>query len=136
SGATPQAGASIFAGQPFADIPDLADLEVKLQVPQVQMQGVRAGAEVQLYPLGTPGRRVTAKVTRVAATASPISRRSPVKYVSVTVPVPVEAVTRYGWMPGMRFGARIVLVDAKSVLAVPNLALRTHGGKVRVRVWK
>src|SRR5699024_9115253 len=134
SGQKPQVGATFYAGRPFADLPDLDHLEVVLQVPQVQAQGVHAGLAVELHPLGAPDQIVTSRVSWVAATASPTSRQSPVKYLALKVPLPPEAADTYGWMPGMRFGARIVLMDAASTLSVPNLALDTRGDGVRVHV--
>lgn len=134
SGQKPRVGAAIFAGRPFAELPDLADMQVLLQVPQVQAQGLRPGLPVQLHPLGAPEASVTAHVSWVAATASPVSRQSPVKYLAVKVPLPAGAAKDHGWMPGMLFHARIVLADADAVLSVPNLALDTHGDTVRVRV--
>lgn len=134
SGQKPQVGASFFAGRPFADLPDLDHLQVVLQVPQIQAQGIETGLAVELHPLGAPNQSVTSKISWVAAAASPISRKSPVKYLAVKVSLPAKAVTRYGWMPGMRFGARIILIDAKSTLSVPNLALDTRGDGVRVHV--
>jgi len=134
SGQKPHVGASFFAGRPFADLPDLNHLQVVLQVPQIQAQGIQPGLAVELHPLGAPNQGVTSKVSWVAAAASPISRQSPVKYLAVKVPLPAKAVTEYGWMPGMRFSARIILIDAKSTLSVPNLALDTHGDGVRVHI--
>lgn len=134
SGQKPRVGASFFAGRPFADLPDLDHLQVVLQVPQVQAQGLEPGLKVELHPLGAPNESVTSKVSWVAAAASPISRQSPVKYLAVKVPLPTKAVDKYGWMPGMRLAARIILIDAKSTLSVPNLALDTRGDGIRVHV--
>lgn len=133
-GQKPHVGESFFAGRPFASIPKLDQLQVVLQVPQIQALGIHPGLAVKLHPLGNPGKTVTSKVSWVAAAASPISRRSPVKYLAVKVPLPSSAVSRYHWLPGMRFSARIVLLDAHSTLSVPNMALETHGNGVRVRL--
>ncbi len=134
SGQKPHVGASFFAGRPFADLPDLDHLQVVLKVPQIQAQGIKPGLAVELHPLGAPNQRVTSKVSWVAAAASPISRKSPVKYLAVKVSLPAGAADKHGWMPGMRFAARIILIDAGSTLSVPNLALDTRGDGVRVHV--
>lgn len=134
SGQKPQIGASFFAGRTFAELPNLDQLQVVLQVPQVQAQGLHPGLEVKLHPLGAPKQLVTSKITWVAAAASPISRQNPVKYLAVKVSVPTRTEQHYGWVPGMRFGASIILLDATSVLSVPNLALDTRGDAIHVRV--
>lgn len=134
NGQKPQVGASFFAGRPFANLPDLNQLEVVLQVPQIESQGLRVGLLVKLHPLGAPAQTATSKVSWVAAAATPISRENPVKYLAIKVPVPSAAVGKYGWIPGMRFAGTIVLLDAKSTLSVPNLALDTRGQDVAVRV--
>lgn len=133
-GEKPQVGASYYAGRSFADLPDLDNLQIVLQVPQIQAQGIEPGLVVKLHPLGDPGQTVSSKVSWVAASASPISRRNPVKYLAIKVPLPASAVAKYDWMPGMRFSAQIVLIDAKSTLSVPNLALNTRGDDIRIRV--
>ncbi|MDO1529195.1 HlyD family efflux transporter periplasmic adaptor subunit [Fulvimonas sp. R45] len=136
SGQKPQVGASFYAGNPLAELPDLDHLEVELDVPQVEAQGIRPGMAVELHPLGAPLQAVRTTVSWVAAAAAPISRQSPVKYLAVKATVPTAEARRYGWLPGMQFAARIVLADVKSALSVPNIALDDHGQAVRVRLDK
>lgn len=143
SGQKPQVGASFYAGNALAELPDLDHLEVELDVPQVEAQGIRPGAVVELHPLGAPAQTVRTAVSWVAAAAAPISRESPVKYLAVKATVPTAGARRYGWLPGMQFAARIILADVKSALSVPNIALDDHGETVRVqldeggrRVWR
>lgn len=136
SGQKPQVGASFYAGNPLAELPDLDHLEVELDVPQVEAQGIRPGLAVELHPLGAPAQTVRTTVSWVAEAAAPISRQSPVKYLEVKATVPTAAARRHDWLPGMRFAARIILADAKSVLSVPNIALDDHGQSVRVRLEK
>lgn len=133
-GQKPQVGASFTAGRPFANLPDLAHMEVLLQVPQIESQGIQEGLKVKLHPLGNPRQTVVSKITWVAGAAAPISRENPVKYLAIKVSVPAEAETRFSWVPGMRFAGEIVLLHAKSALSVPNLALDTRGDGVTVRV--
>jgi hypothetical protein len=134
SGQKPQVGASFYAGNPLAELPDLDHLEVELDVPQVEAQGIHPGALVELHPLGAPTQTVRTTVSWVAAAAAPISRQSPVKYLAVKATVPTAGARKYGWLPGMQFAARIVLADVKSALSVPNIALDDHGESVRVQL--
>jgi hypothetical protein len=136
TGQKPQVGASFYAGSTLADLPDLDHLEVELQVPQVEAQGIHPGVTVELHPLGEPQQQARTTVSWVAAASSPISRQNPVKYLAIKAAVPMAEARKYGWLPGMQFAARIVLADAKSVLSVPNIALDDHGQSVRVRLEK
>ncbi|HEX5489101.1 MAG TPA: HlyD family efflux transporter periplasmic adaptor subunit [Rhodanobacteraceae bacterium] len=128
SGNTPHIGSTMWAGNSFASLPDPASLEVELWVPGLEAQGIAAGDTVELHPLGDPSQTATTKLSWVASTAQPRSRESPVKFVSMKAPIPVQAARRYGWTPGQRFAARVVLLDAKHTLSVPNLALASDNG--------
>ncbi|HET6631928.1 MAG TPA: HlyD family efflux transporter periplasmic adaptor subunit [Rhodanobacteraceae bacterium] len=134
SGQKPQVGANLFAGRPFANLPDLASMEVTLAVPQVQAHGLHTGLAVELHPLGAPEQSIQSTISWVAAAAAPRSRESPVKYLSVKASVPAAAIQRYGWVPAQRFVGRIVLLDAKAALSVPNLAIDSHGSEASVQV--
>ena len=129
----PQIGSSLYAGNDFASLPDLNALEVEVYVPQIEAQGIRVGDKVELYRWGLPAQRVDAKVSWVADVAEPRSRNNPVKYLAVKAVVPVSTAHRYGWMPGMRLNADIVLLDVIGY-SVPNLALNQDGGTATVQI--
>lgn len=135
SGQKPHVGSNLYAGRPFGSLPDLASMQVRLAVPQVQAHGIQVGDRVELSPLGEPGQSVVSKVSWVAAAAQPLSRSSPVKYLMVKVPVPAAATKKYAWVPGQRFAGKIVLLDAKSTLSVPNFAVASgeDGSIINVR---
>jgi hypothetical protein len=132
SGTKPAVGASMWAGNTFGSLPDTHAMEVQIAVPQVQAQGIKVGDAVEMHPLGLPGQSVTAKLSWVAEAAAPRSRQSPVKYLLMKAPVPAQAIARYGWVPGQHFSARVILLDARQALSVPNLAIDSHGDKATV----
>ncbi|HEY3520069.1 MAG TPA: HlyD family efflux transporter periplasmic adaptor subunit [Rhodanobacteraceae bacterium] len=134
SGVKPSVGGTMWGGQNFASIPDTSSMEVELQVPELQAQGIAAGDAVVLHPAGAPDQQVSATLSWVADAALPKSRESPVKYISMKAGVPAAAALRYGWTPGQHFVARVILLDAKSALSVPNLAIAngTSGPFVRL----
>lgn len=134
SGNTPHIGSTMWAGNPFASLPDPASLEVELWVPGLQAQGIAAGDTVELHPLGDPSQTATTKLLWVASTAQPRSRESPVKFVSMKAPIPAQAARHHGWTPGQRFAARVVLLDAKHALSVPNLAIASDNGQPVVQL--
>lgn len=135
SGQQPHVGSNLFAGQPFGSLPDLANMQIQLAVPQVEAQGIKVGDRVELHPLGETTQTVTSKISWVAAAAQTRSRVSPVKYLMVKVSVPAAATKKYGWVPGQHFAGKIILLDAKSTLSVPNLAVTSteDGATIDVR---
>lgn len=134
SGEKPRIGSTMWAGNNFGSLPDTASMEVRLSVPQIQAQGIKVGDAVELHPLGAPTEKVKSKLSWVAAAAQPKSRQSPVKYLQMKALVPAAAVQRYGWVPGQRFVGRVILLNAKAALSVPNLAIDSHGDGATVDV--
>ena len=56
------------------------------------------------------------------------------KYLSMKATVPVEAIRRYGLVPGQQMQARIVLLRDDQALSVANVALRGENGRTYVQV--
>jgi HlyD family secretion protein len=134
SGEKPRVGQSMWAGNNFASLPDIANMEAEIALPQAEAQGIKEGLEVELTPLGVPEQKATSKVSWVAAAAALRGRDSPVKYLTMKVPIPVDAVTRFHWLPGQRFTARIVLLRSDNALTVPNIALENNGDTSTIAV--
>ena len=130
----PRIGATMWAGNEFGRLPDTAALEVVLSLPQLEAQGLKAGAAVELAPAGRPEQRIVASLSWVASAAQVASRDSPVKFVSMKAPVPREAVERHGWVPGQGFRARVFLARAEDGLTVPNVAVVAARGETFVDV--
>jgi hypothetical protein len=135
SGVKPSIGSAMWGGQNFGSIPDTSSMEVELQVPEQQAQGIAVGDKVALHPAGAPDQEVSSTLYWVADAALPKSRESPVKYISMKARVPAAAAVRYGWAPGQHFVGRVILLDAPSALSVPNLAIVSgpRGALVRLR---
>jgi HlyD family secretion protein len=123
----PRVGASLWAGNAFASLPDTSAFEAELSLPQAESTGIKEGLVVELAALGAPEQKVTSKLSWVAAAAQVKGRESPVKYLSMKAPVPADATEKYHWAPGQRFRARIVLLDTKEALTVANVALKNDG---------
>jgi hypothetical protein len=134
TGEKPKLGASLWAGNEFATLPDPASLEVELALPQLEAQGAVAGAEAELYPVGRPDQAVRTKLAWVAGAAAVRNRQSPVKYVMMKAPVPPDAASRHGWVPGQAFRARIYVQRREQGLSVPNVAVVSDDGKTWVDV--
>ncbi|WP_181444154.1 hypothetical protein [Pseudoxanthomonas sp. z9] len=134
SGDKPMVGANLRAGFEFGNLPDTGAMEVEIDLPQIEAQGVQVGDTVVLNPLGRPDQRIESKLSWVASAAKVRNRESPVKYLSMRAPVPTTAVERYRLLPGQRFDATVVLLDAKDAMAVPNVAIEQRDGRHWVRL--
>lgn len=134
SGEKPTVGSTLRAGFEFGVLPDTGHMEVELALPQLQAQGIRVGNAVELHPPGHPEQKVVTELSWIASAAKALSRRSPVKHVSMKAPVPADAVARFGWVPGQTLEARVVLLRAEEALTVPNVAVRSEAGKHFVQV--
>jgi len=134
SGEKPKTGSTQWAGEELASLPDASSLEVEASLPQLAAQGLTAGLSVELHPVGRPDQRVESRLEWVASAAQQRGRRNPIKFVSMKAPVPADAATRHGWVPGQAFEMRIVVHRADAGLTVPNVALKSDGGVQQVFV--
>lgn len=134
SGDKPAVGTSMYAGTEYGSLPDLDAMEIEIVLPQLEAQGVRVGNAVELFPVGHPEQRFTARLSWIASAAKARSRQDPVKYLSMRAPVPAEQVRRLGLVPGQQLQARVTLVQAQSAIAVANVAIGNDDGKSFVRV--
>lgn len=134
SGDKPTVGANLRAGFEFGSLPDTSAMEVEIDLPQIEAQGVQAGDAVVLHPLGRPDQRIDSTLSWVASAAKVRNRESPVKFLSMRAPIPAEAIERYRLIPGQRFAASVVLLDAKDAMAVPNVAIEQRDDRHWVQV--
>lgn len=134
SGDKPTIGASLFAGFDLGSLPDTSAMEVELAIPQMEAQGIQVGDAVELHPAGLPAQKVASTISWVASAAKVMGRESPVKFLTMKAPVPVDAVRRYGLVPGQRMEAKVILLRADKAVSVPNIALLSDDGKNYVQV--
>lgn len=134
SGDKPMVGANLRAGFEFGSLPDTSTMEVEIDLPQIEAQGVQAGDAVVLHLLGRPDQRIASKLSWVASAAKVRNRESPVKFLSMRAPIPADAIERYRLIPGQRFAASVVLLDAKDAMAVPNVAIEQRDDRHWVQV--
>ncbi len=59
TGEKPRIGASMWAGNNFASLPDIAQMEVDISIAQAEAQAIKDGAVVELAPLGAPEQKIT-----------------------------------------------------------------------------
>jgi HlyD family secretion protein len=133
-GEKPKVGASMWAGQEFGALPELASLEVQFALTQLDAQGVKVGAEVDMHPLGRPDQAFKSTVSWVAGAAQARSRQSPVKYVMMRATIPAEAVKQFRLVPGQGIAAEVFTRKVDKGVSVPNVALISEGDKTYVEV--
>ncbi len=134
SGDKPMVGSTLRAGQEFGSLPDTAAMEVQIDLPQIEAQGIKAGNAVELHPLGRPDQAFATTLNWVASAATVLDRESPVKYLSMRATVPAEAIARHRFVPGQRFAARVILLREADALSVANVAVEQQDGKHWVQV--
>ncbi len=134
SGQKPHVGTTLFAGRPLASLPDTAEMDIEIAVPQVQAQGIAVGDVVHMHPLGKPDQSAESTIAWIAAAAQTRSRESPVKFVMMKARVPKKAITEHHWMPEQQFAVQITVFRSDKAISVPNLAIDSSGDKPRVFV--
>lgn len=134
TGDKPTIGSGLRAGSEFGRLPDTSALEVELALPQIQAQGVEVGNTVELWPVGRPAQSITSEISWVASAAKVMSRDSPVKYLTMKAKVPAAAAKEFGWVPGQKLRARVILIQQDKALSVANVAVRSEAGKHYVQV--
>lgn len=136
SGDKPMLGSTMRAGQEYGSLPDTSAMEIQIDLPQIEAQGIQAGNVVELHPLGRPDQAFTSELSWVASAATVLDRENPVKYLSMRAPVPTEAIKQHGFVPGQRFAARIILLREPEAISVANVAIEEQDGKAWVQVRK
>lgn len=124
----PKLGATLWAGNEFASLPDPSALEVELVLPQIEAQGLEAGQAVELYPAGRPDLALRSTLSWVASAPQQRGGRgNPVRYIAMKASVPAEQALQHAWVPGQAFSGRVLLREAEQALSVPNVALIAEG---------
>jgi HlyD family secretion protein len=118
-----QVGGSTWAGDDFANLPDLTSLVARFSIPQTEASGLQIDQRVDIKLVGT-GEVISGKVSRLGASASVRSRESPVKYLDFDARFDTHEITKLQLTPGMAVRGVIYRIDAKQALTVPNTALR------------
>ena len=130
-GSKPQIGSNRRPGQEFGILPDLSHLVASFSIPESQTFGLKTGLPVLVRLAGT-GTNLELTVTKVGSSASIKSNESPVKYSDFEANIPEEVINKLALRPGQALTATVSIIDKKSVLTVPNLALIQEGSQFSV----
>jgi RND family efflux transporter MFP subunit len=123
-------GDTVWSGQPLAEIPDLAEMQVEVFVLEADAGGLAPGKTAEVTLESQPDKTFPAVLQRVDTLAKPRLRGSPVQYFAVTLKL--AATDRDIMKPGQRVRAMLALDDRPDALVVPRQAVFEREGKMVV----
>ena len=108
-------GSSILAGTPIANVADISQLEVEIQVPERSITGIELGQKVIIRVPSAPNKEVNAAITKRDYAVNPSTR-------TLTVKALVNNKDEM-LLPGMFSDVQILLNSANNVFVIPNSAI-------------
>lgn len=127
-GEKPRVGVTLVAGMMLASIPDVAALEIAIELPQAESQGLEAGQRVFVHPLGQPQHVIETRIEWISASAHARSQENPARYITARAPIPVEVAQKLRLVPGQRMQGRVELLAVENGVSVPNTAIMDADG--------
>lgn len=115
-------------GGPLAAVADLTSLEISVDIDEIDVANVLVGQSVDIRLDAFPGEKLSGKVVRLFPAAS--TQRGTTTYGAIVDLAPNSLKIR----PGMGASLKIQTVEKKSVLLVPNRALKNVGTRKAVHV--
>ncbi len=121
SGEKVREGQSLWPGSKLGAIPQLDQLNAKLNVFENEAAGIAIGQDVKVWLDAYPDNILNGKVKSMANIATPISRSNPSKYFEVIVSLDTpDAAFMH---PGQKLSGEIFVAQKPQVLSVPNQAV-------------
>ncbi len=108
-------GASIAASTPIANVADISQLEVEIQVPERSITGIELGQKVIIRVPSAPNKEIEATITKRDYAVNPSTRTLMVKAL-------IDNKERL-LLPGMFSDVSILLNSADNVFVIPNSAM-------------
>ena len=105
-------GASIAASTPIANVADISQLEVEIQVPERSIAGIELGQKVFIRVPSSPNKEIEAVITKRDYAVNPSTRTLMVKAL-------IDNKDRL-LLPGMFSDVSILLNSADNVFVIPN----------------
>jgi len=125
---TAREGELVGGFNPIVTIADLSQLQIQADVDEIDVANVAVGQAVQVRLDAFPGEQFTGKLTRLFPAAS--TARGSTVYTAIIDFDPKNFKVRLG----MGANLKIVTIDKKGVLIVPNRALKNVGTRKAVHV--
>jgi HlyD family secretion protein len=126
-GEVKRVGDMVFPGEPFAEIPELAQMQAEVFVLEVDAAGLAVDQKATLRIESKPGLEHVGKVKSVDKIARPRFRNVPVQYFGVTIALDKTDPTFM--KPGTRVRATLEVEKQTNAFAIPRQALFDKEGK-------
>ncbi len=126
-GEVPRVGATVWAGFPLGEIPELRNMKADVFVLEVDAAGVATDKRATLWLESHPAVKYGGKVTQIEKVARPRMRGVPVQYFGVTVTL--DRTDPKVMKPGARVRAVLEVENLARAFAIPRQALFEKEGK-------
>lgn len=110
-------GASISSGTPIANVADINNLEIEIQVPERSVGSIKLGQKVLIRVPSSPNKEIEAALTKRDYAVNPATR-------TLLVKAEVDNKNKL-LLPGMFSDVSILLNSASNVFIIPNSAIFT-----------
>lgn len=119
-------GSSVYNEQPFLQLPDLSEMEVVLGIHEADVNKLRVGQKASITVDSYEGRRLEAKVQKIATVASERDWRSDIKKFEVILALEKNELPL---KPGLTVKAEVLVGEVEDVLTVPLQAVFVKEGR-------
>lgn len=119
-------GSQVYNEQPFLQIPDLSEMEVVLGIHEADVNKLRLGQAAVVTVDSFQGRRLEAKVQKIATVASERDWRSDIKKFEVILALEKNDLPL---KPGLTVKAEVLVGEVEGVLTVPLQAVFVKEGR-------
>lgn len=127
-------GMELWSGQSLGELPNLSEMEAKVQVLEAEAAGLEEGLPVTIQLDAHPEIRIAGSVKSVAPVANPIENESPVKFFEVILKLSeTDPVTM---KPASQVRVSIRVASENAAVSVPNQAIFVEDGQPWVFVTK
>jgi HlyD family secretion protein len=126
-GEIPRIGATVWAGSPIGEIPDLSAMKAEVFVLEADAAGLAADKKATLWLESNPDVKYEGKITQLDKLARPRTRGVPVQYFGVTVSL--DRTEPNVMKPGARVRAVLEVENLDRAFAIPRQALFEKEGK-------
>ncbi|MBD3869267.1 MAG: efflux RND transporter periplasmic adaptor subunit [Acidobacteria bacterium] len=114
-------GTTLWPGSLLGELPELSQMEAKIQILESEAAGLEEGLEVTISLDAHPGRKFAGTVTTVQPVARTLTWRNPVKYFEIKVEL--EETDQDVMKQASQVQAAIFVMREESVFSLPNQAI-------------
>ena len=129
----PRAGQMMWPGRKIAQLPDVSQMQLKLQVAEAEALGLSAKQNVNFHLNSQANKTFTGTVISVAPFPKSIRRGDPLKYFEVIVKLKNQQDL---FLPGKKANAEIIVAANRKAVIIPRQSIFTENNKTFVYVYQ